>query len=99
MYLDVKAFNRETGRKLADTVEQYLRRGAQVYIEGHLLMSPSPTPKHARASGRLYLQLTEQSPGHVEVLLDIDVDLQLVPAREPGFSRRPDLVVVDRAAP
>ncbi len=38
VYLDIKAFNRETGRKLADTVEQYLRKGTQVYIEGHLLM-------------------------------------------------------------
>ena len=38
VYLDVKAYNRETGRKLADTVEQYLRKGAQVYVEGHLLM-------------------------------------------------------------
>jgi single-strand DNA-binding protein len=38
VYLDVKAFNRETGRKLADLVEQYLRKGAQVYIEGHLVL-------------------------------------------------------------
>src|SRR5438105_9380466 len=34
-YLDVKAFNRDTGRKLADLVEQYLRKGTQVYFEGH----------------------------------------------------------------
>ena len=26
VYLDVKAFNRETGRKLADTIEQYFRK-------------------------------------------------------------------------
>jgi single-strand DNA-binding protein len=36
VYLDVKAFNRETGRKLADLVEQYLHKGNQVYLEGHL---------------------------------------------------------------
>lgn len=75
------------------------RTGYTELIEGHLLKSPSPTPKHARASGRLYMQLTEQVPEHVEVFQDIDIDLQLVPAREPGFSRRPDLVVVDRTAP
>lgn len=35
-WLDIKAFNRQTGRKLADLCEQYLRKGHQVYIEGHL---------------------------------------------------------------
>lgn len=38
VYLDVKAFNRETGRKLADLVEQYLDKGHQCYIEGHLVL-------------------------------------------------------------
>jgi single-strand DNA-binding protein len=38
VFVDVKAFNRETGRKLADTVEQYLRKGQQVFIEGHLIL-------------------------------------------------------------
>jgi len=37
-FLDVKAFNRDTGRKLADLVEQYLKKGHQAYIEGHLVM-------------------------------------------------------------
>jgi single-strand DNA-binding protein len=36
VFLDVKAFNRETGRKLADLVEQYMRKGQQFYLEGHL---------------------------------------------------------------
>ncbi len=36
VFLDVDAFNRgETGRQ-ADLVEQYLRKGSQVFIEGHL---------------------------------------------------------------
>jgi single-strand DNA-binding protein len=38
VFVDIKAFNRETGRKLADLVEQYLRKGQQVYIEGHLVL-------------------------------------------------------------
>jgi len=37
VYLDIDAFNRET-RKLADLVEQYLHRGDQAYIEGHLVL-------------------------------------------------------------
>jgi len=38
VFLDVDAFNRETGRKLADLVEQYLRKGHQAYIEGNLVL-------------------------------------------------------------
>ena len=30
VFLDVEAFNRENGRKLADLVEQYLKKGDQV---------------------------------------------------------------------
>jgi single-strand DNA-binding protein len=36
-FLDVKAFNRENGRKLADLIEQYLHKGDLAYIEGHLV--------------------------------------------------------------
>jgi single-strand DNA-binding protein len=36
VFVDVKAFNREKGRQLADLVEQYLHKGHQAYIEGHL---------------------------------------------------------------
>lgn len=38
VWVDLKAFNRDTGRKLADLVEQSLRKGQQVYIEGHLVL-------------------------------------------------------------
>lgn len=38
VWVDLKAFNRDTGRKLADLAEQYLRKGQQVYIEGHLVL-------------------------------------------------------------
>ena len=33
VFLDVEAYNRETGRKLADLVEQYLKKGHQAYLE------------------------------------------------------------------
>jgi single-strand DNA-binding protein len=40
VFLDVEAFNRgdgtSGGRQLADLVEQYLRKGHQAYVEGHL---------------------------------------------------------------
>ena len=38
VWVDLKAFNRDTGRKLADLIEQSLRKGQQVYIEGHLVL-------------------------------------------------------------
>src|SRR3954447_16418895 len=36
VFLDVEAFNRPTGQQQADLVEQSLRKGSQVFIEGHL---------------------------------------------------------------
>ena len=38
VFLDVEAFNRGEYGKMADTVEQYLRKGSQAYIEGHLVL-------------------------------------------------------------
>jgi single-strand DNA-binding protein len=39
VFIDIEAFNRESGRQLADLVEQYLRKGQQVYIEGRLRLN------------------------------------------------------------
>jgi single-strand DNA-binding protein len=36
VFLDVEAFNRGDYGKLADLVEQYLTKGRQIFIEGHL---------------------------------------------------------------
>src|ERR1700675_294347 len=33
VFLDVEAYNRDNGRKLADLVEQYLKKGHQAYLE------------------------------------------------------------------
>ena len=91
-----------SGRPL--TVEDYLALGEDEHRryelqDGALVMSPSPRPHHVRALGRLYRQLVGQIPDDLDVLLEIDVDLQLAPAGEPGTVRRPDLVVVDKEAP
>jgi Uma2 family endonuclease len=66
-------------------------------VEGRLLMSPSPAPKHNIASGELFVQLREQVPPHLQAIQDIDLDLELAASDEPGFSRRPDLIVVERS--
>lgn len=67
-------------------------------LEGRLLMSPSPSPDHNWVSLDLAVQLRPQLPDHLEVIQDVDIDLQLADRDEPGFSRRPDLVIVQRTA-
>ncbi|MGH3694583.1 MAG: Uma2 family endonuclease [Pseudonocardiaceae bacterium] len=64
-------------------------------MEGRILVSPSPTAKHNLAGFALARQLHPQLPGTARVIPDIDIDLRLVPADQPGSVRRPDLVVVD----
>lgn len=38
VWVDLKAFNREPGRKMADLIEKYLHKGSQAYVEGHLVL-------------------------------------------------------------
>jgi len=38
-FLDCEAFNRGETGKTADLVEQYLRKGSQAYVEGHLVLN------------------------------------------------------------
>jgi Uma2 family endonuclease len=66
--------------------------------EGSLVSSPSPAPDHMVAMARLLVQLDEQLPSGLLVIPDVDVDLELAPRGKPGFVRRPNLVVVHRAA-
>lgn len=85
------------------TVAEYLEIGEvepgyTELVEGRLLLSPSPKRRHSRACSKLWVRLDEQIPQEFEVVEDIDVDLRLDAAHEPGTVRRPDLVVVHRAA-
>jgi Uma2 family endonuclease len=67
-------------------------------IEGSLLTSPSPLPRHNIVMGELFVQLRLAVPDGLRVVQDIDIDLELNPPDKPGFSRRPDLVVVNSQA-
>jgi Uma2 family endonuclease len=67
-------------------------------MEGRILVSPSPTVKHNLAGFALARQLHPQLPDTARVIPDVDVDLGLVPADQPGLVRRPDLVVVESKA-
>lgn len=66
--------------------------------EGSIVMSPSPRLRHNRSAGELYWQLRHQQSSDLEIVPDIDVDLELAPADQPGTVRRPDLVVITRDA-
>jgi Uma2 family endonuclease len=65
-------------------------------LEGNLVMSPSPTPRHMIALARLHARLETQLPTGLCAVPDVDLDLELAPHDQPGTSRRPDLVVVSR---
>lgn len=66
--------------------------------EGNLIVSPSSSPRHMIASGRLLLQVQSQLPDNLCAVQEVDIDLELAPADQPGVVRRPDLVVVDHKA-
>jgi single-strand DNA-binding protein len=71
VFLDIEAFNRQTGRQLADLVEQYFKKGAQFYLEGHLRLD----------------QWTDKNDGskrsRLKIVLD---DFQFFEARQDGMS-------------
>ena len=85
------------------TIDEYAALGEDEHgrtelMEGNLVMSPSPTPDHAVAALALAMQLIPQVPPVFEVIPATDVDLQLVSPDVPGTVRRPDLLIVHRAA-
>ena len=72
VWVDVKAFNRESGRKLADLAEQYLRKGQQVYIEGHLVLEEWTGKEDGKKQSKM------------RVVVD---DMQFLERREDGGGR------------
>ncbi|SEQ25450.1 Endonuclease, Uma2 family (restriction endonuclease fold) [Lentzea xinjiangensis] len=85
------------------TVAQYAALGETEdgyteLVEGRLIMSPSPLVDHNVAGFNLGMQLAGQLPDDLLLIPDMDVDLELVPPDQPGFVRRPDLIVAQRSA-
>ena len=56
VFVDVDAYNRDNGRKLADLVEQYLKKGHQTYLEGSLKLDQW-TDKDGQKRSKLKLVL------------------------------------------
>ena len=89
------------GRRL--TVVEYARldeddRHRWELQEGNLVGSPSPSPHHMIAALELAVQLRTQLPKGLRVVVEVDIDLELAQPGRPGWSRRPDLVVVSQEA-
>lgn len=85
------------------TIEEYAALGETdtgftELVEGRVVMSPSPIADHNIVVFELARQLAGQLPSHLRVLQETDVNLGLAPAGRPGFSRRPDLLIVERSA-
>jgi single-strand DNA-binding protein len=59
VFLDIEAFNRQTGRQLADLVEQYFRKGAQFYLEGHLRLDQWQDKNDGSKRSRLKIMLDD----------------------------------------
>jgi Uma2 family endonuclease len=94
---------RFAGLDHALTVAEYLEIGEvepgyTELAEGRLELSPSPRLRHSRACSLLWATLTGQLPRELIAVEDIDVDLRLVPADQPGTVRRPDVIVAHRSA-
>jgi single-strand DNA-binding protein len=69
VFVDVKAFNREKGRQLADLVMQSLRKGHQAFLEGHLTFEQ-------------WTNQEGQKQSKLKVILD---DLQYLEPRSDGM--------------
>ena len=59
VWVDLKAFNRESGRKLADLVEKSLRKGHQVYVEGHLVLEEWTGKEDGKKQSKMVVYVDE----------------------------------------
>src|ERR1700730_2458061 len=57
VFLDVEAFNRGDSGKLADRVEQSLRKGQQVFLEGHLKLDQWTSQQDGQKRSKLKIVL------------------------------------------
>jgi single-strand DNA-binding protein len=60
IYIDCEVWNQKTGRQLADFVEQYIKKGSQIYVEGRLIFDEwtdketgQPRSRHKIVAGEI----------------------------------------------
>jgi single-strand DNA-binding protein len=68
MFIDCKAFNRGDSGRLADTIEQYLKKGSLVYLEGklHLESWDDKQTGAKRTKHALYVDVMQMLDGRGE---------------------------------
>jgi single-strand DNA-binding protein len=59
VWLNLKAFNHETGRKTADLAENYLHKGQQAYVEGHLALEEWTGKEDGKPHSRMLVYVDE----------------------------------------
>ncbi|OGR43846.1 MAG: hypothetical protein A2X35_09040 [Elusimicrobia bacterium GWA2_61_42] len=59
VWVDLKAFNREPGRKMADLIEKYLRKGSQAYVEGHLVLEEWTSKEAGKKQSKMVVYVDE----------------------------------------
>jgi hypothetical protein len=85
------------------TVAEYSALGETAWgytelIQGRVLMSPSPGVGHGRALLEFAVQVHGQLPTAWAVIHNLDINLELAAEDDPGFSRRPDLIILEERA-
>ena len=59
VWVDLKAFNRDTGRKMADLIEKYLHKGSQAYVEGHLVLEEWAGKEDGKKQSKMVVYVDE----------------------------------------
>jgi single-strand DNA-binding protein len=59
VWVDLKAFNRDTGRKMADLIEKYLHKGQQAYVEGHLVLEEWAGKEDGKKQSKMVVYVDE----------------------------------------
>ncbi|MGW4061916.1 Uma2 family endonuclease [Amycolatopsis sp. NPDC004747] len=83
------------------TIEEYAAfdgTGFTELVEGRVVTSPGSGRRHDLAVCLLAAAIERQLPPGLAFVVANDLDLGLSPDGGPGFARRPDLLVLDRAA-
>ncbi|MFI5360335.1 MAG: single-stranded DNA-binding protein [Elusimicrobiota bacterium] len=55
VWLDLKVFNREPGPKKADLVESSLKKGQQIFVEGHLVLEEWTGKEDGKKASKLVI--------------------------------------------
>jgi single-strand DNA-binding protein len=76
VWVDLKAFNRDSGRKLADLIEKSLHKGNQVYVEGHLVLEEWAGKEDGKKQSKMVVYVD---------------DIEFLEKREGGAAPAPEL--------